>query len=126
MTEDIPSDRHKSNPEIDIVKLKERHMALREDFNGLRDLIEEVKSILIAHIQASDSKHAQLLATFNQHDREDAVAHQKMLGMGAQIASLESESKRDPVSFWTAVSGAAVAIGTIVYVIINGKPPSGP
>jgi hypothetical protein len=132
MTEDIGSGSHRepSSATLDIAKMKERHIALKSDVGDLRDTVGDIKALLIGHIQNSDTRHAQLLATFNQHNLEDAVVHQKVLQIDKHLentdARLEATNKRDPVTFWTSMGAAATTIGTILYVIFNGKPPSTP
>ena len=132
MTEETGSDRHRnpSSAEIDIAKLRERHIALKEDVGGLKEVLADVKELLIGHINNSDNRHAQLLATFNQHNLEDSTVHTKVLQIDKHLeatdARLEAMNKRDPVSFWTSIGAAATTIGTILYVIFNGKPPSTP
>lgn len=133
MTEEIGSDRHRnpSSAAMDIVKLKERYLQLKEDAADTKSVMADIKELLIGYIQTSDSRHAQLLATFNQHNLEDAVAHTKMLQIDehltatdARLEEYKSESKRDPVSFWTSITAAVTAVGGLVYFLFNGKPPT--
>jgi hypothetical protein len=133
MTEDIGSGSHRepSSATLDIAKMKERHIALKADVGDLRETMADVKELLIGYIHTSDSRHAQLLATFNQHNLEDAVVHQKVLQIDkhleatdSRIEEYKSNSKRDPVAFWTSITAAAGAVGTIIYTVLNGKPPT--
>lgn len=135
MTEDIGSGSHRepSSAALDIAKLKERHLALKSDFSDMRDTMADIKSLLIGHIQNSDNRHAQLLATFNQHNLEDAVVHQKVLQIDTHLSATDArleeykkENARDPVSFWTSISAVVTAVGGIIYFILTGKPPSTP
>lgn len=126
MTEsDIGSGSHRepSSASLDIVKLKERHMALKSDMSELRDSISDIRELLVGHISNSDSRHAQLLATFNQHNLEDAVVHQRVLTMKEELKSLQEESKRDPVTFWTSIAAAGTAAGAILTAIFGGGKP---
>lgn len=132
MTEEIGSDRHRnpSSAEIDIVKLRERHIALKEDVGGLKEVLADVKSLLIGHINNSDNRHAQLLATFNQHNLEDATVHQKVLQIDAHLEATDSRieeyNKRDPVTLWTSITAAITAVGGIIYMVLHGgNPPPG-
>jgi hypothetical protein len=133
MTEEIGSGQHRepSSATLDIAKMKERHAALKDNVADMGETMADIKALLIGHIQNSDNRHAQLLATFNQHNLEDAVVHQKVLQIDkhleatdTRIEEYRSESKRDPVAFWTSVTAAAGAVGTIIYTVINGQPPS--
>ena len=131
MTEDIGSDRHRnpSSAEIDIAKLKERYLQLKEDAADDRTVMAEVKFLLVGHIQNSDHRHAQLLATFNQHNLEDAVAHTKMHQIDMHLSATDerleehiASSKRDPVTFWTSIAAAGTAVGAILAAIYGNKP----
>lgn len=135
MTEDIGSGSHRepSSASLDIAKLKERHIALKADVGDLKEVMADVKGLLIGHIQSSDSRHAQLLATFNQHNLEDAVVHQKVLQIDTHLTATDSRiealGQRDPVTFWTSISAAATALGGVIgviYLVFTGKPPSAP
>lgn len=132
MTEEIGSDRHRnpSSAALDIARMKERHIALKEDVGGLKEVLADVKDLLIGHINNSDNRHAQLLATFNQHNLEDSTVHQKVLQIDTHLeatdARVEAMTKRDPVTFWTSISAAITAVGGLIYVLFNGKPPGTP
>jgi hypothetical protein len=132
MTEEIGSGHHRepSSATLDIAKMKERHAALKDNVADMGETMADIKALLIGHIQNSDNRHAQLLATFNQHNLEDAVVHVKVLQIDAHLTAtdtrVEALSKRDPVTFWTSVSAAVTAIGGLLYVIFNGKPPGTP
>jgi hypothetical protein len=120
VTEEIPSDRH-SSAEIDIVRLRERHIALKADVGDMREVMADIKSLLIGHINSADARHSQLLATFNQHNLEDAVVHQRVLSIQQDIDDLSAESKRDPATFWTSIAAAGTAVGAIFAAIFGGK-----
>lgn len=115
MTEDIGSGSHRepSSASLDIAKLKERHIALKADVGDLRDTMADVKALLIGYIQTSDSRHAQLLQVFNDHTKEDAVAHQKILSVDQRVESLESDKKG-----WTGIGlglgGAAAGVWALI------------
>jgi len=126
MTEDIGSGSHRepSSASLDIAKLKERHIALKADVGDMRANLADIKGLLIGHINNSDNRHAQLLATFNQHNLEDAVVHQKVLQIDTHLeatdARVEEMNKRDPVTFWTSIAAAGTAIGAIATAIFGG------
>jgi len=123
MTEEIGSGHHRepSSATLDIAKMKERHIALKADVMDMRDTMADIKDLLIGHINNSDNRHAQLLATFNQHNLEDAVVHQKVLQIDTHLeatdARIEEMNKRDPATFWTSIGAGATAIGSIIAVI---------
>jgi hypothetical protein len=137
MTQDLdptPRHGHPSSAEIDISKLRESHIALKERHAALKDNVGElgatmmeVKGLLLAHITNATERHAQLLATFNAHNLEDAVVHQRVLQIDvhqkATDQRLEDMGKRDPVSFWSSITAAVTAVGTVVYVIFGGRAP---
>jgi hypothetical protein len=125
MTEsDIGSGSHRepSSATLDIAKLKERHIALRSDVSDMRDTMSDIKGLLIGHIQNSDSRHAQLLATFNQHNLEDAVVHTKVgqidehlkntdMNVAALVETINND-KRSPVAIILAVLASLAAGAT--------------
>ncbi len=129
MTQDIGSGAHRepSSAALDIARMKERHIALKEDVGGLKEVLADVKDLLIGHINNSDNRHAQLLATFNQHNLEDSTVHQKVLQIDAHLratdARVEDMNKRDPVTLWSSITAAATAAGTVLYVIFGGGKP---
>ena len=140
MTQDLdPTPRYEREPSsasLDIarlrenfVSLKERHNALKDDVSDMRSNIGDVKEILLAHMENARERHEQLLATFNQHRMENAVLSQKVIQIDTHLSStnarLEASIRRDPVNFWTSMASAAGAIGTIVYTIIHGSSPLG-
>jgi hypothetical protein len=77
VTQDIdPTPRHgnprePSSASIDIARLKERHNALKDDVGDMRSVVMDIKGLLMSHITSAGKRHAQLLATFNQHNLED-------------------------------------------------------
>jgi hypothetical protein len=115
-----------SSAMLDIARLKERHSALKADVGDMREIISDIKELLVSHIGNSNDRHAQLLATFNQHNLEDAVVHQRVLQIDTHLAAtdqrLEESTKRDPVSFWTSIAAAGTAVGAILTAIFGGKP----
>ncbi len=132
MTEDIGSDRHRnpSSAMLDIAKMKERHAALKEDVGDMKAVIMDIKGLLLAHITNASTNHAQLLATFNQHNLEDTVVHQTVLRIDEHLKNTDANvaelTKRDPLTFWTSLSAAATAVGGIIYMVLHGgNPPPG-
>ena len=130
MTEDLnPTPRYEREPssaslEIarlreSFVSLKERHNALKDDVSDMRSNIGDVKEILLAHMENARERHEQLLATFNQHRMENAVLSQKVIQIDARM---EERTKRDPVTFWTSMAAAGTAVGAIATAIFGGKP----
>jgi hypothetical protein len=124
MTEsDIGSGSHRepSSATLEIAKLKERHIALKADVGELGDTMAEIKGLLIGYIQTSDSRHAQLLQIFNDHAKEDAVAHQKVLSLEQRAESLEADKKG-----WTGIGlglgGAAAGIWALIKSFAGGSP----
>ncbi len=126
---DEPRNRRSSDAEIDVVKLTIQYGSLASDMS-------DVKGMLTQFIKINDDRHAQLLATFNQHNLEDAVFHQKVVQIDTHLTATDKRVEdigkrvddavtRDPVSFWTAVGSAAATAATIVYTIIHGTPPVG-
>jgi hypothetical protein len=122
MSEDPPSDRHQYSAETDIARLKERCIALKDEMGEMRGVVMDIKALLLTHISSSGERHAQLLATFNQHNLEDAVVHQRVLSLQQDIDDARAESKRDPVTFWTSIAAAGTAVGAIFAAIHGGKP----
>lgn len=124
MTEDIGSGSHRepSSASLDIAKLKERHIALKSDVGDLRETMADVKALLIGYIQTSDNRHAQLLQVFNDHTKEDAVAHQKILAVDQRVESLESDKKG-----WTGVAlglgGVAAGVWALIKSFTGGGTP---
>ena len=125
MTEEIGSDRHRnpSSAEIDIVKLRERHSALKDNVDDMSATMMDIKSLLLTHINSSGERHSQLLATFNQHNLEDTIVHQRVIGMREEMDALKEESKRDPVTFWTSIAAAGTAVGAVLTAIFGGGKP---
>lgn len=128
MTEsDIGSGHHRepSSATLDIAKLKERHIALRSDVSDMRDTMSDIKGLLIGHITNSDTRHAQLLATFNQHNLEDAVVHTKVLQIDEHLRNTDKNvaslgetignDKRSPVAIILAVL-ASLAAGATAWL----------
>ncbi len=112
---------------MDIVKLKERYLALKDNAEETRSIMGDVKALLIGHIQNSDARHAQLLATFNQHNLEDAVVHQKVLQIDthlentdANVANLTASVDGDRRSALGLVMGVLSGIGTAATAIWVG------
>lgn len=127
MTQEITSKNERpSSSDIDIARLKEKYDHMREGWQETRSLINELREILLAHMENARERHAQLLATFNQHNLEDAVVHQKVLQIDSHLratdAHLEESTKRDPVTFWTSIAAAGTAVGAVVAAIFGGKP----
>jgi nitrogen fixation/metabolism regulation signal transduction histidine kinase len=136
MTEELaPPPRHEREPSsasLDIshlresyVSLKERHSALKDDVSDMRSNIGDVKEILLAHMENASERHAQLLATFNQHRLENAVLSQKVIQIDAHLTAtdtrMEESTKRDPVTFWTSITAAGTAVGAVLTAIFGGK-----
>jgi hypothetical protein len=124
MTEsDIGSGSHRepSSATLEIAKLKERHIALKADVGELGDTMAEIKGLLIGYIQTSDSRHAQLLQIFNDHAKEDAVAHQKVLSLEQRAESLEAD-KKGWAGVGLGVSGAAAGIWALIKSFAGGSP----
>ena len=128
MTEDIGSGSHRepSSASLDIAKMKERHIALKSDVGDLRETMSDVKALLIGYIQTSDSRHAQLLQVFNDHSKEDAVVHQRVLQIDehlkntdANVAALEAD-KRSPVAIALGVLSGIGTAATAVWVAMKG------
>ena len=137
MTEDIdPTPRYEREPSsaaLDIsrlregfVSLKERHNALKNDVSDMRSSLGDIKELIVNHMESTGARHAQLLATFNQHNLEDAVVHQKVLQIDSHLratdAHLEESTKRDPVTFWTSIAAAGTAVGAVLTAVFGGKP----
>ena len=137
MTEDLnPTPRYEREPssaslEIarlreSFVSLKERHNALKDDVSDMRSNIGDVKEILLAHMENARERHEQLLATFNQHRMENAVLSQRVIQIDTHLAAtdtrIEESTKRDPVTFWTSIAAAGTAVGAIATAIFGGKP----
>lgn len=124
MTEDIGSGSHRepSSASLDIAKLKERHIALKADVGEVREVMADVKRLLIGYIQTSDNRHAQLLQVFNDHSKEDAVAHQRILVVDQRVESLESDKKG-----WTGIGlglgGAAAGVWALIKSFTGGGTP---
>ncbi len=122
MTEEItPRNGHPSSADLDIAKLRERHNALKADMSSMRGTMADIKELLIGHMQNSDGRHAQLLATFNQHNLEDAVVHQKLIVIAETVKEMGSASKRDPATFWTSVGAIFAGAGAVLWSIFGGK-----
>ena len=115
-----------SSAALDIARLKERHNALKDDFGEMRSMVVDIKGLLLNHITSAQERHSQLLATFNQHNLEDAVVHHRVLQIDRHLeatdARLEESNKRDPVTFWTSVSAGVVALCAIATAIWGNKP----
>ena len=137
MTQDLdPTPRYEREPssaslEIarlreSFVSLKERHNALKDDVSDMRSNIGDVKEILLAHMENARERHEQLLATFNQHRMENAVLSQKVIQIDTHLTAtdtrIEESTKRDPVTFWTSMAAAGTAVGAIATAIFGGKP----
>lgn len=91
--------------------------------------VGDVKEMLRDHITESRARHSELMGLFNKHLQEDAVVHSSVLRNSADIKTLSeasAETRRDPATFWTSVVAGVTAVGTIIYTIITGKPPSTP
>lgn len=128
MTEEVGSDRHRnpSSAEMDIVKLKERYTQLKEDAADTRHVMADIKELLIGYIQTSDHRHAQLLATFNQHNLEDAVIHTKVLQIDkhlentdANVAALTA-SNRSPIAIALGILSGLGTAATAIWIAIKG------
>lgn len=102
---------------INIIRLGERYATLSNDVSGMRAMLQQL-------ISSSDTKHAQLLATINQHILEAAIVHHRVTENEKKLCEV-SENRKDPISFWTAVGSAVATAATIVYAIIHGTPPLG-
>lgn len=124
MTEDIGSGSHRepSSASLDIAKLKERHIALKADVGDMREVMADIKDLLIGHIEASGSRHAELLQSFNDHKQEDAVAHQRILSVDQRVESLEADKKG-----WTGVAlglgGVAAGVWALIKSFTGGGTP---
>lgn len=132
MTEDIGSGSHRepSSASLDIAKLKERHIALKSDVADIRDTMSDIKGLLISHITTTDTRHTQLLATFNQHNLEDAIVHQRVLQLDRNLEntnkSVESliNDKRSPVAIALGVVSGLGTAATAIWVAIKGGAAS--
>jgi nitrogen fixation/metabolism regulation signal transduction histidine kinase len=136
VTEDLPADRYEREPSSALleisrlregyVSLKERHNALKSDVSDMRSSLGDLKEILLTHVENAGERHSQLLAAFNQHRLESAVLSQKVLQIDAHLTAtdtrLEDSTKRDPVTFWTSMAAAGTAVGAIAAAIFGGKP----
>lgn len=124
MTEDIGSGSHRepSSATLDIAKLKERHIALKSDVGEIREVMADIKSLLIGHIQTSGNRHAELLQSFNDHKQEDAVAHQRILAVDQRVEHLEADKKG-----WTGVAlglgGAVAGAWALIKSFTGGGTP---
>lgn len=120
------SQREPSSAALDIVRLKERYSALKGDVGDLREMMGDIRTLLVTHVASATERHAQLLATFNQHNLEDAVVHQKVLQIDTHLEAtdtrVEEMNKRDPVTFWTSIAAAGTAVGAIATAMFGGKP----
>lgn len=116
MTEDIGSGSHRepSSASLDIAKLKERHIALKADVGDMREVMADIKALLIGHIQTSGNRHAELLQSFNDHKQEDAVAHQRILSVDQRVEHLESDKKG-----WTGVALGLGGVAAGVWALIK-------
>lgn len=133
MTEEItPKNGHPSRSDLEIAKLRERHNALKDDVGDMRSAVVRIEGLMVSHIHSSSERHAQLLATFNQHNLDDTIVHQRVLQIDTHLTATdkrledamkrEEEKKRDPVSFWTSIAAAGTAVGAILTAIFGGKP----
>jgi hypothetical protein len=106
-----------------VVKLKERYSVIISD-------VAEIKSILVSHISSSNERHRELLATFNQHNLEDAVIHQRVVQIDAHLtntdtnvanltASVESD-KRSPVALILGTLSGLGTAATAIWMAIKG------
>jgi chromosome segregation ATPase len=127
MTQEITSKNERpTSADVDIARLKERYERVKEETQETRVLIGDLREILLAHMENASERHAQLLATFNQHRLENAVLSQKVLQIDTRLAAtdtrIEESTKRDPVTFWTSIAAAGTAVGAIATAIFGGKP----
>lgn len=108
MTEDIGSDKHRrpSNSEIDVAKLKERHLAVVSEMADMKDMLR-------AHMEKSEQRHNELMRVFNDHKTEDAVVHSAVVRNTVAIEELQAD-RRGPVAIILATL-AAIGAGVAAF-----------
>lgn len=141
MTEDIPSDRHERSPSsaaMDIVKLKERYMQLKEDVsdnrresanNSHRTSVQyDIIIDKLSKIQSDMIRGDERFKAIEKEQKDTTLAIERV----ETDLELLKNDKRGNVGVFGAVIGSmsaiAVAVGWGIHFLSGGKvpPPSVP
>lgn len=141
MTEDIPSDRHNRNPSsaaLDIVKLKERYLQLKEDVidtrkeaanNTHRTFVQyDIIIDKLSKIQSDMIRGDERFKAIEKEQKDTTIAIERV---EADLEALKND-KRGNVGVFGAVVGSLSAVGVVgwwaLHFISGGKvpPPAAP
>lgn len=126
MTQDIGSDRHRrpSSPEIDIVRLKERHSALSSDFSDYKEMWREntkmqttQNDIIIDKLSKIERELALGTQRFEKIERDQnknmADTTESIKAITGRVEAVEAD-KRGPVAIVLATV-TAIGSGVVAY-----------